>query len=221
MTNKEIFDLFIPLVDFLGEIMGENTEVLLHDLSHPDHSVIAISHGFHSDRRIGSPVTDLVLDIQDSRRYDQENYMTNYRAVSKGRQYLSSSYFIKNGSELIGMLCLNTDIQAAQTFTEAMKKFLKATNLGAFLDESGQTGTVQESLDAPIASLTQTIISRTILESGINPERMTRNEKMHIVWNLTDQDIPRMKGAVAEIAKQLQLSESTVYRYISQREKKG
>lgn len=219
MTNKEIFDLFIPLVDFLGEIMGENTEILLHDLSHPDHSVIAISHGFHSGRKIGSPATDLAINIQNSRRYDTENYMAIYRAVSKGKQYISSSYFIKNGDELIGMLCLNTDIQAAQNFTEAMKKFLKATNLGAFLDDSPETKTVQESLDSPIASLAEAIISRTILESGINPERMTREEKMQIVWNLTDQDIPRMKGAVAEIARQLQLSESTVYRYISQHEK--
>lgn len=219
MTNKEIFDLLTPLVDFLGEVLGENTEVLLHDFSNPDHSVIAISHGFHSGRQIGSPVTDLALDVKSSRRYDQENYMANYRAVSMGRQYLSSSYFIKNNGELIGMLCLNTDIQAAQNFTEAMKKFLKASNLGAYLDDSEQTQTIQEGLDAPIASLTQNIISRTILESGINPERMTRAEKMQIVWTLTDHDIPRMKGAVAEIAKQLQLSESTVYRYISQHEK--
>lgn len=221
MTNKEIFDLLTPLVDFLGEVLGENTEVLLHDFSNPDHSVIAIAHGFHSDRQIGSPVTDLAQDIKSSRRYDQENYMANYRAVSKGRQYLSSSYFIKNNGELIGMLCLNTDIQAARNFTDAMKKFLKATNLGAYLDESEQTQTIQEGLDAPIASLTQNIISRTILESGIDPERMTRTEKMQIVWALTDQDIPRMKGAVAEIAKQLQLSESTVYRYISQHEKQA
>ena len=219
MTNQEIFDLFIPLVDFLGEIMGENTEILLHDLSQPDTSVIAISHGFHSGRTIGSPVTDLAMDIQNSQSYKTENYLTHYRAISKGKQYLSSTYYIKNGDELIGMLCLNADIQPAQNFAEAMKKFMKATNLGAFVDETPDTRTIRESLDSPIASLAESIISKTILESGIAPDRMTREEKMQIVWTLTEQDIPRMKGAVSEIAKQLQLSESTVYRYISQHEK--
>lgn len=219
MTNKEIFDLFIPLVDFLGEIMGENTEILLHDLSHPDQSVIAISHGFHSGRSLGSPVTDLAIDIRDSQRYKEENYLTHYRAISKGKQYLSSTYYIKNNGELIGMLCLNTNIQPVQNFADAMKKFMKATNLGAYVDAAPDTNTIQESLDAPIASLAESIISRTILESGIAPDRMTREEKMQIVWTLTAQDIPRMKGAVSEIAKQLQLSESTVYRYISQHEK--
>ena len=219
MTNQEIFDLFIPLVDFLGEIMGEYTEILLHDLSQPDTSVIAISHGFHSGRTIGSPLTDLALDIQNSQSYKKENYLTHYRAISKGKQYLSSTYYIKNGDELIGMLCLNTDIQPAQNFAEAMKKFMKATNLGAFVDETPDTRTIRESLDSPIASLAESIISKTILESGIAPDRMTREEKMQIVWTLTEQDIPRMKGAVSEIAKQLQLSESTVYRYISQHER--
>lgn len=47
---------------------------------------------------------------------------------------------------------------------------------------------------------------------------MTRQEKMEIVWELTNQGIPRMKGAISEIAKQLELSESTVYRYISLKE---
>ncbi len=219
MTNKEIFDLFIPLVDFLGEIMGENTEILLHDLSQPDNSVIAISHGFHSGRSIGSPVTDLAIDIRNSQSYKKENYLAHYRAISKGKQYLSSTYYIKNGEELIGMLCLNTDIQPAQNFADAMKKFMRATNLGAFADETPDTKTIRESLDSPIASLAESIISKTILESGIAPDRMTREEKMQIVWTLTEQDIPRMKGAVSEIAKQLQLSESTVYRYISQHEK--
>lgn len=47
---------------------------------------------------------------------------------------------------------------------------------------------------------------------------MTRQEKMEIVWELANQGIPRMKGAISEIAKQLELSESTVYRYISLKE---
>lgn len=216
MTNQEIFNLFIPLVDFLGEVLGENTEILLHDLSQPDNSVIAISHGFHSGRTLGSPITDLAMDIQNSQSYKKEHYLTHYRAISKGKQYLSSTYYIKNGDKLIGMLCLNTNIQPAQNFAAAMETFMKATNLGAFIDETPDNHAVRENLDTPIASLAETIISRTIQNSNIIPERMTREEKMQIVWTLTEQDIPRMKGAVSEIARQLQLSESTVYRYISQ-----
>ena len=40
-------------------------------------------------------------------------YPSNYRAVSKEKEYLSSSYYIKNNGELIGMLCLNSNTHSA------------------------------------------------------------------------------------------------------------
>lgn len=46
------------------------------------------------------------------------------------------------------------------------------------------------------------------------PERMTREEKGTVIRNLMNAGIHQMKGAVVEIARQLHLSEPTVYRYI-------
>ncbi|WP_059066165.1 helix-turn-helix domain-containing protein [Mediterraneibacter massiliensis] len=84
-------------------------------------------------------------------------------------------------------------------------------------DASSITPSVEENLDVPIVSFAESIIAKTIADSHIPPDRMTRKEKMEIVWLLADQGIPRMKGAISEIARQLKLSESTVYRYISQK----
>jgi predicted transcriptional regulator YheO len=81
-----------------------------------------------------------------------------------------------------------------------------------------QNASVEENLDVPIVSFAESIISKTIEESNVQPERMTRNEKMEIIWKLSDQGIPRMKGAISEIARQLKISESTVYRYISMKQ---
>ena len=219
MTNQEIFDLFIPLVDFLGELLGENTEILLHDISNAKESVIAISHGFHSGRKIGSPLTELGHQIIADQQLSQKNYLAHYRAASKGKQYISSTYYIKNGDTLIGMLCFNTDISAAENLLAATDRFIKSTNLSSFLEPEATKKGIQENLDAPIISLAENTISQTILEQNVSPERMTREEKRQVVWNLADQGIPRMKGAVAEIARQLGMSESTVYRYMSQKEK--
>ena len=57
------------------------------------------------------------------------------------------------------------------------------------------TTMVEENLDVPIVSFAESIISKTIADSNIAPERMTRQEKMEIVWELANQGIPRMKGA--------------------------
>jgi predicted transcriptional regulator YheO len=218
MTNQEIFDLFIPLVDFLGELLGENTEILLHDISNPEESVIAVSHGFHSGREVGSPLTELGHQIIADQELSGKRYLANYKAVSKGKQYISSTYYIKNGESLIGMLCFNTDISAAQNLLAATDRFIKSTNLGAFLDPAVKDKGIQEDLDTPITSLVENTIETTIAEQSVPPARMTREEKRQVVWTLAEHGIPRMKGAVAEIARQLDLSESTVYRYLNQKE---
>lgn len=219
MTNSEILNLFVPLVNFLGEAMGENAEVVLHDVSHPEHSVIAISHEYHSGRSIGSSLTDFAFNIKTNKEYVGQDYLVNYRAASRGKEFIASTYYIKNQGQLIGMLCINIDTSVTKNFFDATRQFIESFNLGPIISAEEKTVSIEENLDLPIASYADSIIAKTISESNILPERMTRDEKMQIVWQLADQGIPRMKGAIAEIARQLDMSESTVYRYISQKEK--
>ena len=135
---------------------------------------------------------------------------------------MSITFYIKNNGELIGMLCLNTDTTIITNFMKAAQQFVGCLPMGVSMTMgetiTGSTTMVEENLDVPIVSFAESIISKTIADSNIPPERMTRQEKMEIVWELTNQGIPRMKGAISEIAKQLELSESTVYRYISLKE---
>ena len=139
--------------------------------------------------------------------------MVNYTAKARGKDFIASTFYIKNNGELIGMLCLNTDTTIITNFMKAAHQFVGCLPMGVSMTMgetiTGSTTMVEENLDVPIVSFA---------DSNIPPERMTRQEKMEIVWELTNQRIPRMKGAISEIAKQLELSESTVYRYISLKE---
>lgn len=218
MTNQEIFDIFRPLVNFLGAALGENTEIVLHDFSDPEHSIIAISHGHHSGRKIGDPMTDFAREIKNGKQYKTADFKAKYRAVSKEKEYISSSYYIKNGNELIGMLCLNANTYSANQFMEAAKRLFHDINFSVVINGE-EENKIEETLDTPIVSLAKSIIETTITNYIVVPERMSREEKMQVVWELDDQGVTRMKGAVSEIAKQLKISESTIYRYISQRKK--
>ena len=42
MTNEEILNLYKSLVPFIANLLGPSSEVLLHDVSNPEHSVVAI-----------------------------------------------------------------------------------------------------------------------------------------------------------------------------------
>ncbi|GEB80630.1 hypothetical protein DDE01_20450 [Desulfovibrio desulfuricans] len=58
-TTSCTIERYVPLVDFLGAFLGEDCEVVLHDVRNPDNSVLAIANNHISGRRKGAPLTDL------------------------------------------------------------------------------------------------------------------------------------------------------------------
>ena len=108
--NKDL-KLYIPLINFLATVLGNDTEVVLQDFTNGfDHSLVYIKNNL-SNREIGSPATDFVLDIVRNKIYIENDYLVNYRSrTHSGKNLYSSSYFIKDElNELVGMICINSD----------------------------------------------------------------------------------------------------------------
>ena len=57
----ELLKPYVPIVDFLADYLGEHTEVVLHDFSYLEHSIVKIRNGHISGRRENDPCTDFVL----------------------------------------------------------------------------------------------------------------------------------------------------------------
>ncbi|CAA7599539.1 dna-binding yheo uncharacterized bacteria similar hi0575 containing transcription regulator helix-turn-helix [Acididesulfobacillus acetoxydans] len=109
MNYKRLLNLYIPLVDFIADIIGSHCEVLLHDIVDVENSVIAIRNGYISGRYLGCPLTDLGLKLLENKAYLRQNAIVNYRSrTADGKKLISSTYYIKDDKgELIGMLCVN------------------------------------------------------------------------------------------------------------------
>ena len=208
MDDRKILEMHIPLVDFLSNVLGSGCEVILHDVSNPTHSVIAIS-GTVTERVVGDPMTDLACEIMEREVGSDEHYLANYQGQFKSKQLLSSTYYIKNGNKLIGMLCINRDVSAAKNLEASMQNFMEQYN---FLSEADET--ITEHFDRPVSDMMNDLIEKVISEIGASPERMTIDEKIEVVRKLNEQGVLTMKGSVGEIAKQLMISEPTVYRYL-------
>ncbi|MDU0477777.1 helix-turn-helix transcriptional regulator [Staphylococcus chromogenes] len=121
-----LLDRYIPLVEFLGEAIGPNCELVLHDLDVPDQSIVAIANGHISGRQIGGPVTDFALRFMRQGASSKATSLSGYRAVnSSGRICRSSSYFIRDDEgELRGMLCINVDITEMVNVRDAVDRLL-------------------------------------------------------------------------------------------------
>lgn len=208
MSSDEIIELAKPMVGFLAEILGDLAEVVLHDLRDPEHSVVAISNGHISGRKVGDSLTDYALEVL--READGLPYKANYKGVLEdGRPIRLSSLFLKDPftGEPVAMLSVNLDISRVQ---DAYKLLGSLLNIAKNGDEASPPHPIHFSIE----NLMHQQMDQVINSRGIPPSRMTAEEKKSVVEELDRKGIFLLKGAVAEAARRLDVSEQTVYRYL-------
>ncbi|MHC5924017.1 PAS domain-containing protein, partial [Streptococcus pyogenes] len=82
MTDQELLNFYIQLLPFLGQILGNHTEIVIHDVSQPAHSLIAIENPI-SGRAIGAPLTDMFRQMIADKEYEEKDFVANYNGSSK------------------------------------------------------------------------------------------------------------------------------------------
>lgn len=207
MTDQEILQLHISMVPFLSAVLGSGCEVVVHDISDPTCSVVAISNSL-SGRSLGDPMTDLPME-----KVNDSDFAANYFGRSKDREFLSCTYYIKNEGRLIGLLCVNKDVSCIQETQRVMSTLFKQFNLLPSDDTE-----VSENLDGSVDELMRKRIADTITQCMVTPSRMSMAEKVHVVHQLKAEGVLSMKGAVSELAVQMNVSVPTIYRYLNRSE---
>ena len=218
MTDNDILNMYLPLVDFLSKALGSSTEVVLNDCSKPACSVVAISNS-QSGRKPGSPITDYGMNVIRNGEYKNKDYDLHYKGKAYGKDFISSTFYIKDPSgRLIGMLCLNTDMTGAENLISSAKKFFEEMHFGSLLSGMSKSQPAMENLDTSLTTLIDPLISRAMEKYDQDPAHMTQEEKVAIVHELSSQGVSSIKGGISAIASALQISESTVYRYLKRKE---
>ncbi|WP_394405316.1 helix-turn-helix transcriptional regulator [Streptococcus sp. 20-1249] len=209
-----------PLIDFLAQVMGRETEIVLQDFTDGlDHSLVYIKNNL-SGRKVGAPATDLILEILQSKVYLEEDYVVNYRTRSiAGKEMYSSSYFIKDQGQLIGAICINVD----KTRLLALKNLFESTLVSLkeslqITDEPHQQGgfSAIENFYETADQLIEDIIIRETQGKDLTKHRMTRTEKIAIVRSLYQKGFFDFKDAVSKTAEAFRMSEVSIYKYIQQ-----
>ncbi len=222
----EILQEYARLTEFLGEILGPDYEVVLHDLTVPNHSIVAIVNGHISGRKIGAPLTNMALSILRDKSYESNNYRSNdYGLSASGKALRSNTFFIKHEGKLIGMLCINFDDSRYQNLSEHIMTLAHPQN---FLDKVSQQAnhnsekpklqetSITEKYNPSSDSVTRDAIQRELERIGVSADRLTANERMQIIAALEEQGIFLLKGVVKDVAQGLKCSQASVYRCMSQ-----
>ena len=121
---------YIKLTEFLGQALGPDYEVALHDMTDKNRSIVAIANNHISGREIGAPLTNVALKILMDKSYETQDYRLHYCGLSaEGKTLRSSTMFIKHNSKLVGMLCINFD---DSRYLAASEKRAAAVSSGYF-----------------------------------------------------------------------------------------
>jgi predicted transcriptional regulator YheO len=105
-----VFNQAIETADTLVKMLGRYSEVAVHNFHNLGNSLIHLA-GSVTERKPGSPITNLVL--QELKKPSSEiTNMTNYKTVTNdGHVLKSSTVFLRNlQGDVIGALCINIDI---------------------------------------------------------------------------------------------------------------
>jgi predicted transcriptional regulator YheO len=215
MEYKKLLELYIPLVDFIADIIGSNCEVLLHDIVDVENSVIAIRNGYISGRYLGCPLTDLGIKLLENKAYLQHNSLVNYWSrTDSGENLISSTYYIKDGEgNLIGMICvniLNPDNHSNKILGEYPLNVLFSNP-----SQMVESAEVKESLSTSLDNIVDDAINKILPKYKVSVERMSSEEKSTIVQELRENGIFKIKGAITKVSVILKTSESTIYRYLA------
>ena len=209
---------FVKFVDFIADMLGEDSEVVLHDLTDLNNSIVAIRNGHNSGRQVGGPATDLVLRVMKGMKYKDKDFLSNYRGYAKNGNILkSSTFFIKDKKEkIIGMLCVNTDCGKLIEIRDFLSGMLPVTDKAENNPKNNQPEEISEKFNLNAEELTLESINKIVAEAGVSPERMSQQEKIDVVKRLYEMGVFLLKGAVTQTASTLKISEPSVYRYLNQ-----
>lgn len=213
--DRNNLNVYRSLVKFLGQALGKNYEIVLHSLEEERFHIAAIENNHISGRDIDSPVTGFALDLIRSNKHLTQDYVVNYQSQTiNGKNLKGATFFIRNEqNELVGLLCINQDISKYQHLSQEILE------LAGFVNGPQPHTTFEaplfsdsvEILEETIEGIIYSIVSPDLLDQQIT---LTKDLKVEIIRQLNEKGVFQLKGAVSQVAKILNISDPSVYRYL-------
>lgn len=203
-SREHAFMLCQQLAQVIVQTFGDICEVVTHDFTHLDHSVVNIA-GDVTNRKVGDGPTDLLLQAVRTGRTEQDLY--GYPGYTlDGKTLRSSSAFLRDlDGTVFGAFCVNVDVSHLAQVEAWLGQLLHNT-AGAEVSETF-TRDLSESLEIMIAE--------AALEIGLPITHMNRAQKIELVQMLAERGAFRIKKAVTLVAEKLGVSRFTVYNYLN------
>ncbi|KFZ36578.1 hypothetical protein HR45_15725 [Shewanella mangrovi] len=212
------------IVELLQHVLSDNVEVVLHDMSVPEKSVIALANGHVTGRVIGDsilagPKGDVGFAEAFKKLNEQgteNSVIASYHTVAKNGLSLHSSTAIFRDSDGIpyAALCFNSDMTIPQAAYSWLSKMLGNETVAP-------TPAVSEHPHpAQVDTLMEDIIDSAINAHDKPLEQFSKEDKIAAVAAMQSNGIFVVRGGVNRAAKALGVTRFTIYNYLDELKKR-
>lgn len=200
-------DVLERLAEGIVAVVGPHCEVVVHDFSDPEHSVVKVA-GNVTGRRVGAPVPDLSFISGELDRYTPDQL--NYRARIGAHHLQSSTIWIPGDDGTpIGAVCINVDYQDLIHARQLLNKLATSTQNVSDL-------VVTDTFAKDVDDLIGLSISEFLRQEGIRDiEALGSRKKLRLIQVLEERGLFQIRGAVNRVAGLLDVSRATIYNYRS------
>jgi predicted transcriptional regulator YheO len=197
--KREVFDLLKDIGLALTSMLGRSCEVVIHDTSDLEHSIVWIE-GNVTDRRVGGMMSDAGLEKLRSRDTHPLFNYTTY--TDTGKTLKSASIWLRDSSgEIYGAFCINLDVTAIELLQDFVRDLAPDSSRVELGEAYAQT--LHDMLDTMIAECEYRI--------GSPAERMSKDERVEMVRMLDGRGAFQVRNSVAYVAGRVGVTRKTIY----------
>lgn len=209
MTQEERLDILTQVASGIAKVLGDDTEVVLHDLTKRE---IVFMHnskitGRERNYRINPTVYDVISNLADG-----EGHLIGYASKSAQGKKLRASHFMfmDEDNNPAAMICINQDPSRIQEIISYLSESIKIRDV----DETAVNDTSYSLNDEDYI---QNIMKDAIIKSvkQLDPGYInTKEGKLMLLRKFKFQGVFSVKEAVPFICETLSISQATLYNYL-------
>ncbi|VVD71407.1 helix-turn-helix transcriptional regulator [Pandoraea terrigena] len=193
------------IVEALGQTFAPLVEVVLHDLTEPEHAIVAIANNL-SGREPGDAVTEMGLARIADPAFPEviANYANRF---PDGRPAKSTSIGLKNRrGEYVAAICLNMDISMLAAAAASMQQLVNVPNHAPT--------PVRETLSTRRLDDIVPLVTDFAAQRNTTPQGLTLAQRREAIRLIEARGLLDLRHAHAEVARALGVARSTVYTYL-------
>jgi predicted transcriptional regulator YheO len=189
------------IVEALGKMFAPCCEVVLHDLTQPQHAIMAIETPL-SGRKVGQPATEMGLArIADP---DFPEVVQNYpNTFPDGRPVKSTSIGLKNSEgKFVAAICLNLDVSLFSSVQRVLEQLTASTASSAAVHEEFRPRSLDDVNDT---------IESFAARHNVQPRALSLAQRRELIRRLSGAGLLQLRGAASVAADVLGISRTSIY----------